>query len=595
MNSKILIGPLKRYSQNILESYEILGTFFTSCNIFVFNQNNYYQNIEKSIMDILSELPENTEPEYIIFWGIDNDIIPNKIENTKYKLIGVLFDVTNSFESTISNIDRFDYIFTDENSKKILEYVGCKNIISIPLRAKSSVYENFTHFDFKDIDICFLGNYNNCSEEKSNILLKIASFSDKYNVLFCNEKYSENYSNIIRRSKIVINFSDNNIAPLSCFEIMSSGSLLFTDSNTIDLQENFINEIDCIYYNEFNIEKLLDYYLNNIEKSIEISLRAYEKVSKFDYDKVFSDIISKIETLNFERKRNFLKKTDIDKNFSIALQSLQSNNDSKYIKVEKEINEILEKEQNNLEALNNLSVLYAHAYFNLSLSKDNQLLITIRKLFEKCISLYPEYALARMNWGIIEYRAENYDISEKLLNEVIMSVTNLPDKSIKYKGFYFTSEKLFDNDIFKLKWEKSLYQFYNSKDELDFSLTDLILSKTFEILGDIYRKQYSYDLSEEMYKLSLQLVDDGFENTKFNLSYVLFKLNKYDESIEYLNSLLIREPFNFEALLLLSDIHKVNNNIELYKDINKKIISYSKIIPNSEIYYQKAIKNFQDL
>jgi tetratricopeptide (TPR) repeat protein len=200
-----------------------------------------------------------------------------------------------------------------------------------------------------------------------------------------------------------------------------------------------------------------------------------------------------------------------------------------------------------------------------------------------------------MNWGIIEYRAENYDISEKLLNEVIMSVTNLPDKSIKYKGFYFTSEKLFDNDIFKLKWEKSLYQFYNSKDELDFSLTDLILSKTFEILGDIYRKQYSYDLSEEMYKLSLQLVDDGFENTKFNLSYVLFKLNKYDESIEYLNSLLIREPFNFEALLLLSDIHKVNNNIELYKDINKKIISYSKIIPNSEIYYQKAIKNFQDL
>lgn len=593
MSSKILIGPLKRHSQNILESYEVLGRFFTDSNILVFNQNNFYENNEKSIMDILSELPENVEPEYIIFWGIDNEIIPEKIENTKYKLIGVLFDITNSFESTISNIDRFDYIFTDDNSKKILEYIGYKNIISIPLRAKSSIYENFTPFDFKDIDICFLGDYNNCSEEKSNILLKIASLSDKYNIVFCNDKYSEDYSNTIRRSKIAVNFSDNNIAPLSCFEIMSSGSLLFTDNNTVDLHENFINEIDCIYYNEDNIDKLLEYYLSNIEKSIEISLSAYQKVYKFNYDKVFSNIISKIENLKFERKRSFSKKNDIEKKLSISLQSLQSNNESKYIKVEKEIKEIIEKDENNIESLNNLAVLYAHAYFNFSFSKDKQLLIKIRDLFEKSISLYPEYSLARMNWAIIEYREGNYDIAEKLLNDVIISITNLPEKAIKYRGFYFTSEKLFDNDIFKLKWEKSLYQFYNSKEELNFSLTDLILSKTFEILGNIYKKQYAYEISEEMYKASLQIIDDGFEKTKFNLSQILYNMNKYDEAIEYINSLLLREPFEFESLFLLSDIYK--NNIEMYKNINNKIIIYSNIIPDSENYYKRATNNIQDL
>ncbi|GIW21588.1 MAG: hypothetical protein KatS3mg068_0595 [Candidatus Sericytochromatia bacterium] len=578
MNNKILVGPLKKFSPNILESYEILGTFFASSNIFIFEPNNFYQNLEKSIIEILEELPENTDIEYIIFWGMDNEIIPDKIENTKYKLIGVLFDITNSFESTINNVDRFDYIICDDNSKNILEHVGYKKAISMPLRAKSSIYENFTPYDFKDIDICFLGSYKNCSEIKSEILSKIADLSDRYNIYFCSQKYAEDYSNIIRRSKIVINFSDNNIAPLSCFEIMASGSLLFTDTNTLDIQNRFIDKIDCIYYNSENIVKLINYYLSNIDKSIEISNNAYEKVSKFTFDNIFSNIISKIESLEFDRKRNFSKKSYIDKKFSIALQSLQSNNESKYIKAESEIKDILEKDENNVEALNNLGVLYAQAYFNLSFSKDKQLIVKAKKLIEKSISLYPEYALARMNLAIIEYKDDNYDIAEKFLNDVIIVITNNPEKSIKYKGFYFTSDNLFDNDIFKLNWEKSLYQFYNSKDELNFALTDLILGKTFEILGDIYKKQYLYELSEEMYKASLQLIEQGFEMTKYNLAEVLFELKKYEEAIENLNSFLIREPFDIKSLEFLLKIYKVNNNTDMQELISKKIDKYKNLI-----------------
>lgn len=557
----ILIGPFKEKANyiDLLSEKEILGDYHISSDVITFPPVNIENNPNSySFEGILKNTSSDFKPDYLVFWGIEKEIIPVGLENLNFPVIGVILDAKNNFESIIKNISRFDWILCDQQTKEKLNEYNFHNVTAILLKGFSS-YLHVNKNKEKIYDICIPDNGD--SRLKTDFLHKLYQTNIKYAIKNLKDSYGNDYVDIVNSSKLVLNFCDNEINK-ECFEILACNSLLFVNENE-ELKKYFTDKKDCVFYNNDNFESLLDYYLKNDEERETITNNGNKIVEEYSYEKTFENIVSVIRKLNpteIRKNRIFEQKKVLEKGKAIFCQLINSINLDKFFLAEKELNSLLLKYPNDPEILNNLGVLYASGYFSILDDKNMNVLILAKSYLEKALIIDNWYSIARLNLGIINFLEENYFEASNIFDLLLSGLSTDPLRSLKNKGLIYNLPNLNFNSDFKLKLAENYRENYNNNEDFIFSYCDLIIQKTFELLGDINYKEAKFEESREFYESSIELMPD-FINLNLKLAKNFISLNDYQKAEEIYNELLDKNFLNLDVWLeKISLLNKKNDN-----------------------------------
>lgn len=578
-----LIGPLKRDPnfKELMLSYEVLGDYAASAEVLTFRPFELLQgeNPLTSFKTITSSIPPDWKVEQVIFWGIENEFIPDDIEEGDYKLIGVILDWSISFESILKNASRFDWLFTDEQGVEYLNKYGIKNVSAINIKAFSPyLHRKYLYHSEKNYDIVFVGDFNKeMYQERDKWISRLSKLSSKYKILITNNSFGESYAEALNSSKIAFNFCRNNIINQKTFEIPACNTLMFINEDVKNLSKYLKDKEDCIYYNETNFEELIDYYLQNNEEREKITKKGYQKVQRNTFEYNFENLLGEIDNLDvneIRKNRTFNNLSVTEKALARSVQCLQSVNKGKFFIIERELKPIADSIRSNIEALNNLATSYANGYVFLTNKEQRLLFSKARNLFDRAISEDPMYAIARFNLAMLYYYEQEYQKAEEVFSSVVTSISANPIEAMKNKGFIYWNSNISSINEFRLKVQEAYYK-SNDDEELTFSLCDILLNQTFEMLGDINMLKMDLKEAVNLYDASVEALDN-FGHAKEKIAEIYFKDGFYTQALELYSQILENKPLYMEIQLKKLECLKhlgKNDELSLLKEELKLILN----------------------
>lgn len=237
-------------------------------------------NIENQI---IHEIILN-EDLWLICWP-NIPILPKKC--IIYNFDPVVKNVTNQIEALLKNnpdskVKILDYCYSNKNYL----YFKSLNLDYKIIPYGISQYHMKNKSNDKDIDILFYGGIN---ARRNDILKKL---KNKYNIhIRINDLYDENEkAELISRSKIILSIASNDA--LSCttndlarlsFVVSNKGFILAEK-----IGDKMIENISGInYFHIDELEKYIDYFLNNLterQKNIQLVYNNFKKFINFDND-----------------------------------------------------------------------------------------------------------------------------------------------------------------------------------------------------------------------------------------------------------------------------------------------------------------------
>lgn len=308
-------------------------------------------------------------------------------------------------------------------------------------------------------------------------------------------------------------------------------------------------------------------------------------VSFFDKEKSFKIISNKliiIDNFDFDSNanmfENFIKIKELLKNNKVLLVQRNTCIDFEYDYDCEIIKMPLLDEQTVIELLQNKSYDY-YEKCNLNakqiLEITNGSILMLNLLIECFNSNYDEklmkqllYVLSQNNseevssllyvFALNFYRKKNYDESEKLFFHIVNLNSN--DKIVLQSLRLICEIKKRDN-----KYEEAIFVI---KQSIEKCSTNFEIAKTYNILGDLYRKQGTYMLSQESFEFALSLLSTNGQNSFED--YFILKT----ELLINLASVLSNQKKFYEAIQILNDA-----------------LNFSKKMPEQSTYYQVVILN----
>lgn len=303
----ILIGPSVPFLKEDIESKEtFIGQLYNRGAIKFFSDNSgsvshqdlTYTLPNDNFTSLLEQLPTNWEPDVVIWFDIVRmaGLIPG-IENCPYPLIGVISDWVMNIPNAMQYIQLFDYILSDQMFISLLKQQG---IQSCSYSFAMSFYPN-VHQQLETeriYDLTFIGTVNSVVRpERSRYLKRLSILSSRYQLLFTDNAYGQEYVKLLNQSKIVFNYSEFHTMNPRVYESSACGALLFIEEDNLDIAHYFKDREHCIYYNEENLEELIDYYLTHEDERQLIASNGCKRIQSFTYDQQFEDLYHRLPTL----------------------------------------------------------------------------------------------------------------------------------------------------------------------------------------------------------------------------------------------------------------------------------------------------------
>ena len=556
----------------------------------------FYYDYNTGLQTILKDLPEGWEPDLVIIFYIESNIIPLDIESSPYPVIGLLFDWYTCASSLKDTFKRFDYIFLgDRKGLDIFRKSGFTRIINIPHHGFSPTFHKKLPHAEKIYDITFIGSLNHdIHQQRAQWLYRLAKLSDRYKIQILTNVYAEEYVKILNQSKITFNYTITGAMNMRAYEAAACGSLLFTEKSNTEITDYLTDREDCILYDEHNFEELLEYYLKNDNERNRIIDNAYKKIQNYSYKKLMERILNKCSEINFhENKREI---SDPQKHLTvIANQIYKGEFPFSHYVIQK-----LKESEETLENLNTLTVFYLVLA---EISDDTDLKIQIyNKVLQyalKAIEKKPDHPILNYHLGSIYYNLNDVpkaiEYWEKCV-EILESDKNHDLSELIYPYRY---------NSFSSVWEKNEYANINNPDLLIDKRKKILLSKCLEYLGFIYINTNDFTKAEEKLKKALPLSAEP-HITAAGIGELCYYKGNLDAATDMFRLSLKNMPFQVSAWNFLltalkeKGLHKkcMEFCLELYR-VLKAVPYYNKSKPTidhiaNEIIEYQIINNLQE-
>ena len=182
----------------------------------------------------------------------------------------------------------------------------------------------------KDIDVLFIGNVNpEIQKERSHYVYRLLKLKEHYNIQVKTGVYGAEYTELMRRAKIVFNKSIRSEANIRVFESLACDNLILYEDNNNEIGHYFEDGVDCVLYNTDNFEKKIIHYLTHDDERKEIIEKAKVKKSMFNFPRSLDKLADQLKALlNTYKKedRRFNKLTQAEADYCNLLNFFNCTN-----------------------------------------------------------------------------------------------------------------------------------------------------------------------------------------------------------------------------------------------------------------------------
>lgn len=316
---KLLIGPL--FNPQVLGSYQYdpnIKIFasepylpqFANCYAFT-----YRFSAQLKFQDLLTKLPPDWHPDWVIWWDLVYQALPPGIEDCPYPTAVIPGDWNLSFLNVRDYIEAFDYVLCDRHLGTLLYNLGYRH--GVEWKSFSFEPERFqppTHEE-RFYDIAFIGNMNPVIHpERNRYLRMIQHLHGEYNVFMGHQIVGDAYVHLLQQSKIVFNYTICQVLNMRAYEAPACGALLFIEENNLEIRDILSDQSSCVLYNAHNLDAKLRYYLEHPDERQRIAHQGYQLIQGHSYAKQFAALLQRLKQLpRPNQNRLFQSQTDMHK------------------------------------------------------------------------------------------------------------------------------------------------------------------------------------------------------------------------------------------------------------------------------------------
>jgi hypothetical protein len=258
-----------------------------NCVTFNYSQASSWEKLQRSI-------PVGCRPEFIALW-LPYQTIPPWIWNAPLPIIGLAGDWTLHWNYYRTVLPRCDLVFTDQNGVEAMSREGLDHVRHGVLYGGRWGWEDHVNHE-RDIDILFVGNLHGAVQrERQPWIRRLARLADRWRVAVASQVFGDDYRELLGRSRIVFNRSIRGEWNLRVCEAMASGALLFQEEDNAETRERLNPDSDCVFYNDLNLELLLDRFLTCHEQRRRITEQASRRSQEFHFERFWEAIQVTIE------------------------------------------------------------------------------------------------------------------------------------------------------------------------------------------------------------------------------------------------------------------------------------------------------------
>jgi tetratricopeptide (TPR) repeat protein len=248
---------------------------------------------------VCARLPTDCRPDFIVLY-LPYSSIPACLWSAPVPIIGLAADWNLLWHHYRSALRRCDLILTDAAGVEVMHREGILQARPAVLYGYGQDWEEESGSKFedgsRDIDVLFVGNLHPAVQRRRlKWLGRLGSHGERWNVQIHTGVFGREYRKLLRRARIVFNRGIRGEANQRVFEAAAAGALLFQEQGNLEVPQFFRDRQECIYYNDSNLEALLDYYLEHEEERRTIAEAGQARASECSFEKLWSQQLGLIE------------------------------------------------------------------------------------------------------------------------------------------------------------------------------------------------------------------------------------------------------------------------------------------------------------
>jgi tetratricopeptide (TPR) repeat protein len=302
---KILAGP---DNWEYLTKYFGLGLENFDCKVFGYDGSSQLTlQWGDSLRDLLTKLPKDWEPDWVIWWLPEYLRFPADIHKCPYPTLLIVSDWNVISEPLYRMVEAFDVVATDAMGVGRLSEFGVDvPIFQAPLFGFEPGYHRLLECE-RDIPVGYIGNTNGLAyRDRMRTLATACHGLEQGQVMVASGVFGEEYVQLLNRCRITLNHSLRGELNMRSFEAMACGSLLFCEDTNLEAGQFFQDGEHLVMFNQSNLVDKLRYYLRNPEEAARIARTGYKKVQEFSYQKQWTRLLKQAQSLLIGKPRPFL-------------------------------------------------------------------------------------------------------------------------------------------------------------------------------------------------------------------------------------------------------------------------------------------------
>jgi tetratricopeptide (TPR) repeat protein len=247
--------------------------------------------------ELLSRLPAGWQPDFVLL-DLGYTTVPNCLWDAPVPLVAMAPDSQLQWSFLRRFLPLTQLVLADAASVEVMHRHGISHAIPANLFGLQDLFAtpSPSTLERREIDLLFVGNLHPAVQRLRNRWLgRIARLADRWRVHITQGVHGEDYRQLLLRSRIVFNHSIRGEWNLRVGEACSCGALLFTESDNLEMPGAWKHGEDCVFYDEDNLEELLDYYSSNEDERTRVAEAGRRKVADFTFAATWEHTQARIE------------------------------------------------------------------------------------------------------------------------------------------------------------------------------------------------------------------------------------------------------------------------------------------------------------
>jgi 2-polyprenyl-3-methyl-5-hydroxy-6-metoxy-1,4-benzoquinol methylase/glycosyltransferase involved in cell wall biosynthesis len=507
----------------------------------------YYHGAHDTVSDLMERLPRAWQPDFCFVASVEYYDFPLGLEDAPIPTVAVFSDYNLCFDLMRRAAQFLDLVIVnDDELVEPLRAHGANRVVALPWFALDE--ETFRPLACEKVyDLCFVGNLNPHVQRQRTKLLeaRLRRWFERYRV-FVGSAYGEDYVRLLNQSKIVFNQSIRGDLNMRVFETMGCRALAILEDVNAQAKRFFQDGEHIVYYNEENLDDLLDYYLTHDAERERIAIAGHAEVrARHTYAHRVAQIVSTAFGDRFNR-------LDMDRTPRRALSPLSKSADRAavlfYLRQFDAATALCRDGMSQPDApphlWNDVAVITAHgaqASGQFTVGHLNQVASLLQRAAQAdAANPLPHFHLCLVaHWRAatspLHAHAEAWQHVSAQWREFITHFSE-PTPDVDLLGL----PMLCGFDRFRLEWERALLQSNPRR------LRDLLLWKSYEFLGDALAQLQNWTEAQAAYRHALEVVpDNGYLHHK--LGQARQRAGDVKDALVHYERAIACEPFFFAA------------------------------------------------